>query len=98
LGGHRDGEAEGAALAFLRFHLDAAVVRLDKGARDVEAESEAVDAAGASLEAVEALENAGLLLWGDADALIGDADRDLSPVDVHVDHDIVAVKGVFHCV
>src|SRR5712692_6161482 len=75
LDGQRQGEGEGAALAFLALGPDAAAVGLDDALRDGETKPGARDLAGGlALHAVELVEDMGQVSGRDADARVGQAD------------------------
>lgn len=77
-GSLREGDAEGAALAGLAFDLDIAVVVFDDGFDDGEAEAGVAAACAAGgIDSVEAVEEAGEMLGGNALALVGDFEHGL---------------------
>src|SRR3954464_10297812 len=93
--GRGEFQAEGAAFAGGGVDLDLAAVDLGDVFDDREAEAGAAHfAAAAAVDAVEAFEDAGEVVLGDADAVVGDLDGDRLAVGTGADVDAAAVGGV----
>src|SRR5207245_930308 len=88
IGQDRQGEPEGAALAWLALDPDASAMRFDQAAADEEPEPHAPGRAlQRAVHAVEALEQPLGLLWANADAAIADANGQVAiyVIDAHGD-------------
>src|SRR5688572_18504966 len=95
-----EGDVEGAAPADFANAPGAAVVAFGDGFDEGEAEAGAFDVAGGALfDAVEFLEEAYLILGGDAGAIVLDADDDFGAYragfEAGSQGDLAAVGGVF---
>src|SRR5260370_195514 len=92
-----NGEMELRTLSHLALDPDAAAVNFDKMFGDGKPKPGAANFAGTrDVHAIEALEDAGLIRPGDADAGIGNSKGHLGAVGGRTDHDLAAGWSVLH--
>src|ERR1043166_7767394 len=93
----READAEEGAFAGGGFEVDVAAMGADQGVRDGQAQARAAAGGGAGaggVDAVEAFEDAGGLLGGQAGALVGDFEDAVTVPGSDADTDGGAGRGV----